>query len=99
MKFKQYLKEDILTQSLEDFISNPPKGYEYSTDLYIAQRDRQKKVTRLTSRFFTKDPDNRKWILFHELGHDLIQSPTDFNKYFKEVMEPLRVDKQKPISA
>jgi hypothetical protein len=92
--------KNIFEISKQNLIKNPIKGFEYSDDnSYVARRDRQNKITYVSDRFFDLSETSKKMLLNHEVGHDLIQHPTDFNKYFKDVLEPFRVDKDQPLGA
>lgn len=49
-------------------------------------------VTELTPRFFELEPEDRKWLLIHELGHDMIKPGEGLDRW-KDVIEPFRINK------
>lgn len=70
----------------KEFIANPPKGFQYKEGRgYAAQRGEG--ITNLSDSFFNLDIPERKDLINHEIGHDLVRN---FNKDFKDVFVPLK---------
>jgi site-specific DNA-cytosine methylase len=82
----------------EEFIANPPKGYEYNpsslSEGTLASAYKSGVVT-VGDKFFDLSEDRRRGLLLHEHGHGLVR---DFERDFKDVMEPFRLDRDQPIS-
>lgn len=83
--------DQISRMSLEEFAANPPPGFRFDGSArFTGHRppDRSQ-VTVLGPDFFRHDADTRKYVLYHEIGHDLMR---DFNRDWLEVLEPHRED-------
>jgi hypothetical protein len=81
----------------ESFIANLPKGYKYRADIQtgvLGYRDHG--TTYLSPEFFEQDKLGRKLLYLHEEGHDLARN---FNEDWKDVLEPFRIDKDKPLGS
>lgn len=82
----------------EEFIANTPKGYAYDPNLRegLLGHRYKKGVTTVGDAFFKQDERGRMLLLKHEEGHDLM---TNFNRDWKDVLEPFRKNKDKPLDA
>ena len=94
LKTKKILQEPDLPKKLmepwdmtkEELIANPPKGYAYKSGRgYAAQRG--DKVTNISDSFFELGVAEKKALINHEVGHDLVRN---FNKNYKDVFDPLK---------
>jgi len=50
-------------------------------------------VTEVTPKFFDLPPEDRKWLLIHEDGHDMIK-PSEGLDRWRDVIEPFRINKE-----
>jgi len=78
----------------EEFIADPPEGFEYRPGPHRWEAYRMSRgLTLVGDTFFEGDEDSRRMTLNHEVGHDLM---TDFNRDFKDVLAPFRLDHKPP---
>lgn len=79
--------------SLKEFLDNPVAGFIYDPKLtdegVIARRHDGK--TYLSKVWFEHKKKDQKRLLYHEIGHDIMQTGLDeYNKYFADVLAPFR---------
>ncbi len=81
----------------EEFIANPPKGFKYDPNLREELLGyRETELTTIGDAFFMLSPEDRLSLLRHEEGHDLM---INFNRDWKDVLEPIRKNKEQPLGA
>jgi len=86
---ERYL-EQVLDMTEAEFIAQPPPGFSYQAHASWTARRPSKGHTVLTPQFFAWDRGMRAYLLYHEIGHDLMR---DFNRHWKDVLEPFRDDR------
>lgn len=82
--------EQVLNMTEEDFAANPPPGFSYNPRASWNARRPERGHTVLAPGFFRGDRDTKTYVLYHEVGHDLLR---DFNRDWKDVLEPHRLDR------
>ena len=91
----KYLKQ-VVGMSEKEFAANPPPGFSYKVNARWSGHRKNRSHTVLGSSFFKNNPQSRTLMLYHEIGHDLMR---DFNKNWKDVLEPFRLNPERPLDA
>ncbi len=89
--------DQVLRMTEEEFAANPPPGFSYDKSAKRWHGRRAKRGhTILGPGFFKGDRKKRTYILYHEVGHDLM---VNFNRDWAEVLEPHRLNPERPLGA